>query len=89
MAQPLGARRQRSRTKWPTGMRSGPIGVDVFPIGCVIYFPGVAILGRADPPGAPPIVGWLAPLAGPVFLTGCLQVWRIGIRYYRSTGSRG
>lgn len=59
----------------------------VFPIGCAIYFPGVAILGRADPLGAPPIAGWLAPLAGPVFLAACLQVWRIGVRHYRSTGS--
>jgi ABC-2 type transport system permease protein len=59
----------------------------VFPVGCAIYFPGVAILGRADPLGTPPIVGWLAPLAGPVFLAACLQVWRIGVRHYRSTGS--
>ncbi|HEX3762855.1 MAG TPA: ABC-2 family transporter protein, partial [Kofleriaceae bacterium] len=59
----------------------------VFPIGCVVYFPGVAILGRADPLGAPPIVGWIAPLAGPVFLAACLQVWRLGVRHYRSTGS--
>lgn len=59
----------------------------VFPIGCATYFPGVAILGRADPLGAPPIVGWLAPLAGPVFLAVCLQVWRIGVRHYRSSGS--
>jgi viologen exporter family transport system permease protein len=59
----------------------------VFPIGCATYWPGVAILGRADPLGTPPIVGWLAPLAGPVFLAGCLQIWRIGVRHYRSTGS--
>ena len=59
----------------------------VFPIGCAVYFPGVAILGRADPLGTPPIVGWLAPLAGPVFLVACLQVWRVGVRHYRSTGS--
>jgi len=24
---------------------------------------------------------------GPVFLIVCLQVWRIGVRHYRSTGS--
>jgi ABC-2 type transport system permease protein len=57
------------------------------PLGCVGYFPGVAILGRADPLGAPAFVGWIAPLAGPVFLILCLQVWRIGVRHYRSTGS--
>ncbi|HET7505721.1 MAG TPA: ABC-2 family transporter protein [Kofleriaceae bacterium] len=59
----------------------------VLPLGCVSYYPGVAILGRADPLGAPAFVGWIAPLAGPVFLIVCLQVWRIGVRHYRSTGS--
>jgi len=29
----------------------------------------------------------IAPLVGPVFLALCLQVWRIGVRHYRSTGS--
>ena len=29
----------------------------------------------------------MAPLAGPVFLVVCLQVWRFGVRHYRSTGS--
>jgi ABC-2 type transport system permease protein len=57
------------------------------PIGCVNYLPGVVILGRADPLGTPPIAGWIAPLAGPVFLLLCLQVWRLGVRHYRSTGS--
>jgi ABC-2 type transport system permease protein len=57
------------------------------PIACVSYYPGVAILGRADPLGAPGFVGWVSPLAGPVFLLACLQVWRIGVRHYRSTGS--
>jgi ABC-2 type transport system permease protein len=59
----------------------------VLPIGSTLYFPGVVILGRADPLGTPPIVGWLAPLAGPAFLSVCLVVWRIGVRHYRSTGS--
>jgi viologen exporter family transport system permease protein len=57
------------------------------PLGCVSYLPGIAILGRADPLGTPAFVGWIAPLAGPVFLIACLQVWRIGVRHYRSTGS--
>jgi len=59
----------------------------VIPLGCINYFPAMAILGRADPLGAPPITGWLAPLAGPVFLALSLQVWRLGVRHYRSTGS--
>jgi ABC-2 type transport system permease protein len=59
----------------------------VIPLACVNYFPAVAILGRAEPLGAPAIAGWLAPLAGPVFLIVSLQVWRIGVRHYRSTGS--
>jgi ABC-2 type transport system permease protein len=59
----------------------------VIPLGCVNYFPAVAILGRPEPLGAPAIAGWLTPLAGPVFLILGLQVWRIGVRHYRSTGS--
>jgi ABC-2 type transport system permease protein len=59
----------------------------VIPLGCVSYFPVLAILGRPDPLGTPPYVGWIAPLAGPAFLILCLQAWRIGVRHYRSTGS--
>jgi viologen exporter family transport system permease protein len=59
----------------------------VIPLGCVSYLPGVAILGRAEPLGTPAIVGWVAPLAGPVFLLVCLQIWRLGVRHHRSTGS--
>ncbi len=59
----------------------------VFPLACVVYFPGLAILGRVDPLGAPPVISWVAPLAGPVFLAACLQIWRLGVRHYRSTGS--
>jgi ABC-2 type transport system permease protein len=59
----------------------------VIPLGCVSYLPGVAILGRPDPLGTPVVVQWLAPLAGPVFLMIALQIWRLGVRHYRSTGS--
>lgn len=59
----------------------------VIPFGCVSYYPGMTILGHPDPFGTPAIVGWISPLAGPVFLAICLQVWRLGVRHYRSTGS--
>ena len=59
----------------------------VLPIGCALYFPGVVILNIRDPLGAPALVGWFAPLAGPAFLSGSLVVWRFGVRHYRSTGS--
>lgn len=59
----------------------------VIPIGCINYFPGVAILGRGDPLGTPVALQWLAPLAGPLFLLVCLQVWKLGVRHHRSTGS--
>jgi ABC-2 type transport system permease protein len=58
----------------------------VIPLGATMYFPGVAILDRADPLGAPAWAGWLTPLAGPAVLDACLQVWRFGVRHYRSTG---
>jgi ABC-2 type transport system permease protein len=59
----------------------------VIPLGCVIYLPGLAILGRPDPLGTPVLAQWLAPLAGPAFLVLALAVWRLGVRHYRSTGS--
>lgn len=59
----------------------------VIPLGCVTYLPGVAILGRADPLGAPELARWLAPLAGVAFLGLALAAWRAGLRRYRSTGS--
>src|SRR5439155_14531669 len=42
--------------------------VFVVPIGCVAYFPVLAILGKADPLGAPRWFFPLSPLAGFAFL---------------------
>ena len=57
------------------------------PLGCINYLPGVAILGRPDPLGTPPLVQWAAPLVGPIFMIVCLQIWKLGVRHYQSTGS--
>ena len=57
------------------------------PLACFSYYPVLAILGRPDPLGAPDWFLWTAPALGIVFLIICLQVWRIGVRHYCSTGS--
>jgi ABC-2 type transport system permease protein len=57
------------------------------PLACAAYFPAHAILGRPDVLGTPPLWHWLSPLVGFLFLLITLQVWRLGVRKYRSTGS--
>jgi ABC-2 type transport system permease protein len=59
----------------------------VVPLGCVSYFPAVAILGIDDPLGSSRTFQVLAPLAGFAFLALALGFWRLGIRHYTSTGS--
>jgi ABC-2 type transport system permease protein len=59
----------------------------VVPIGCVAYFPVLALLGLADPLGAPAWLLPLTPLAGFVFLGLSFLGWRAGVRKYTSTGS--
>lgn len=59
----------------------------VIPLACVNYLPAVAILGADDPLGTPTALQWIAPLAGVVFLLVALQIWKLGVRRYASTGS--
>ena len=59
----------------------------VVPLAAVSYFPGLAVLGKADPLGTGRLFQCLAPIAGPAFLCLGLLVWRIGVRHYQSTGS--
>jgi ABC-2 type transport system permease protein len=59
----------------------------VVPLGCVVYFPSVAILGLDDALGTSRAFQCAAPLAGPLFLALSLQFWRLGVRRYTSTGS--
>jgi ABC-2 type transport system permease protein len=53
----------------------------------VAYYPALALLGREDPLGAPPWLGYASPGIAVIAagLTGL--VWRTGVRHYRSTGS--
>jgi ABC-2 type transport system permease protein len=59
----------------------------VIPLACINYVPALAILGRSDPHGTPPALHWAAPAVGVGFLLLTLQVWKLGVRHYRSTGS--
>ena len=59
----------------------------VIPLACVTYFPALAILDRRDPLGTSLLFQYWAPLTGVAFLFVALQVWKIGVRHYRSTGS--
>lgn len=57
------------------------------PLACANYLPAHAILGRPDPLGSTPFWHWGAPVVGLLFLLACLQVWKVGVRHYCSTGS--
>lgn len=59
----------------------------VVPLGCISYFPSLAILGIADPLGSSLIFQVCAPLAGYGFFAVALLGWSLGIRHYTSTGS--
>ncbi|MBN1509307.1 MAG: ABC-2 family transporter protein [Sedimentisphaerales bacterium] len=64
------------------------IFIFVVPLACVTYFPALAILGRKGTIiGSPAWFHWAAPALGVVFLLVSLQVWKFGVRHYRSTGS--
>ena len=60
----------------------------VIPLACVNYLPAMAILDM-HPAGAPgaQLARWLAPLGGVLFLLASLQLWKLGVRKYVSTGS--
>ncbi|GAB1545524.1 ABC-2 family transporter protein [Scytonema sp. NUACC21] len=57
------------------------------PLACVNYFPLVAVLGKEDTVSMPLSLCFLSPIAGIFFLFVALQLWKIGERHYRSTGS--
>jgi ABC-2 type transport system permease protein len=59
----------------------------VVPLGCVAYYPVLAILGKPDPLGAPAWILPLTPVAGFLFLGLSFLAWRIGVSKYTSTGS--
>lgn len=59
----------------------------VIPLACISYYPALAILNKPDLLGSPTWFHWLSPSIGFLFFFFTLQLWNIGIRHYRSTGS--
>ncbi|MCC6446456.1 MAG: ABC-2 family transporter protein [Armatimonadetes bacterium] len=59
----------------------------VVPLAAMNYIPASAILSRPGLSSLAPRAAWLSPLIGFLFLFACLQVWKLGVRHYRSTGS--
>lgn len=59
----------------------------VIPLAGISYYPSLAIMGRPDSLGSTMLLQYLAPLTGVVFLLVALQIWKVGVRHYRSTGS--
>jgi ABC-2 type transport system permease protein len=76
--------------QWPLSIYNrwfSKIFIFIIPLGCVNYFPVIAILGKPDVLQSPVWFQWISPLAGVLFLAVCLLVWKYGVRHYRSTGS--
>ena len=59
----------------------------VVSLATVSYFPSLAIMERLDPLGSTLLVQYLSPMTGVAFLALSLQVWKLGVRHYQSTGS--
>ena len=56
----------------------------IVPLACVVYYPTTAFLKHN---GTPMLLGIISPLVGFVFLYFACRFWRLGIRYYCSTGN--
>jgi ABC-2 type transport system permease protein len=60
----------------------------VIPLATINYFPVHVILGRAETAlNSARWVQRISPVFGFLFLVICLQIWVVGVRHYRSTGS--
>ena len=59
----------------------------LIPLGCVSYFPLLAVLEKQDSFSVPLWFCYISPMAGIIFLIVALQLWKVGERYYCSTGS--
>jgi ABC-2 type transport system permease protein len=56
------------------------------PLGFVVYFPSLYILGKDDPLGLPRFLDFSSPLVAVVAAVAAGAVWRAAVRHYRSAG---
>jgi len=59
----------------------------VVPLAGISYYPSLTIMGRTDSLGSTVLLQYILPLTGVIFLLISLQIWKIGVRHYSSTGS--
>ncbi len=59
----------------------------VVPLAFLNYIPASVLLEHRAAAGLPALAAWLAPAVGVAFLLIALQMWKIGVRHYTSTGS--
>lgn len=59
----------------------------IVPLATINYFPCHAILGRIDAMHSTYAFQCVSPLVGVMFLLVSLQIWKVGVRHYCSTGS--
>ena len=59
----------------------------VIPLAFVNYLPALYILDKPDPLGMPGVLRFMAPLVAVVTGLVAWQIWNVGVRHYRSTGS--
>lgn len=56
----------------------------IIPLACVAYYPIATALNHET---IPLWLGTIAPLSGLLFLSLSIQLWKLGVRHYNSTGS--
>ncbi|MCC6628770.1 MAG: ABC-2 family transporter protein [Chloroflexi bacterium] len=59
----------------------------VIPLAFVSYYPGLFLLDRTDPLGAPSWLAFATPVAAVVLALAAWLAWRVGVRHYQSTGT--
>lgn len=77
-------------TSYPVSVFSGwllRLMAFVIPGAFVAYYPALAILGKADPLGLPPLLRYSAPLVALLAAGVAALIWRAGLRHYVGTGS--